>query len=385
MQTPEQVIANAYSLQHNLLARWDRANHERCIPDETVAEMHEAGLFKVLQPKRYGGYEMHPNVFYKVQMALAEACMSTAWIYGVIGVHQWQLALYDDQAQQDVWGQDNTTLISSSYMPKAAVQRVTDGYIVSGEWGFSSGVDHCDWAFLGGITPEDKEFRTFLIPKSDFTIIDNWDTFGIRGSGSKTVSVVNAFVPSYRTHKSSDGAKQTSPGLAVNHAPLYKLPFGQIFVRAVSTAHVGALQGALNCFVDWNKHRIGSNDGSKSSEDPIVRQLVAKTALDIKEMKSTLFQTFDTMMDKVSNNTELELLDRLHWRTQSAGVPDKCAELVTKLFHNGGAHGLYKTSPLGRYFIDINCGRTHVANNIDKISRNYGAVLLGAENTDTFI
>lgn len=383
--TPEQIIQRAHDLKPYLESCWEEANTFRQLPKETIARMQEAGLFKVLQPKRYGGYEMHPNVFYKVQMALAEACMSTAWVYGVVGVHNWQLALYNDDAQQEVWGSDNSTLISSSYMPKAHVQKVQYGYIVNGEWSFSSGVDHCDWAFLGGVTPHDNEFRTFLIPKRNFNIIDDWDTIGIRGSGSKKVVVSDAFVPEYRTHKSSDGARGTSPGLDVNSATLYKLPFGQIFVRAVSTGHIGALQGALNNFIEWNGKRIASNDGSKSSEDPIVRQLAAETALAIDEMTLALFRNFDHMMTKLDAGEELSITDRIHWRTQSASVPNRCAELVTKLFHNCGAHGLYKTGKLGRHFIDINCGRTHVANNVDKISRNYGGVLLGAENTDTFL
>lgn len=383
--SPDELIGRAQELKPVLVSRWEQAYSDRMLPKETIADMQDAGFFKVLQPKRYGGYEMHPNVFYKIQMALAEACMSTAWVYGVVGVHNWQLALYDDQAQKDVWAQNSSTLISSSYMPKAHVQKVQHGFIVNGEWGFSSGVDHCDWAFLGGITPHDKEFRTFLIPKHDFTIVDDWDTFGIRGSGSKKVVVSDAFVPEYRTHKSSDGAKGTSPGLAVNDNVLYKLPFGQIFVRAVSTSHIGALEGALNYFIKWNSSRISSNDGSKSAEDPIVRQLVAETTMAIDEMKTILFRNFSIMMDTLREGEKLELTDRLNWRSQSAAVPQRCTELVTKLFHNSGAHGLYRTSEFGRHYIDINCGRTHVANNIDKISRNYGAVLLGFDNSDTFI
>lgn len=387
MNTPtaEEIIQRAHDLKPYLESQWEEANHLRRLPLETIGRMQSAGLFRVLQPRRHGGYEMHPNVFFKVQMALAEACMSTAWVYGVVGVHNWQLALYDDRAQAEVWRINTDTLISSSYMPRAKVRLAEGGFEISGRWSFSSGVDHCDWAFLGGITPHDGEFRTFLVPRTDFKIVDNWDTHGIRGSGSKDVVIEHAFVPEYRTHKSSDGARGTSPGLAVNPATLYELPFGQIFVRAVSTGHIGALQGALNNFIEWNGNRIASNDGSKSSEDPIVRQLAAETAMAIDEMKLVLFRNFDKMMTSLAAGQELDLKDRIHWRTQSAAVPDRCAELVTKLFHNSGAHGLYRSSKLGRFFIDINCGRTHVANNIDKISRNYGGVLLGADNTDTFL
>ncbi|HQR04393.1 MAG: acyl-CoA dehydrogenase family protein [Proteobacteria bacterium] len=383
--TPEQLVDRARALIPKLIERWEQAATGRKVPEQTVAEMREAGLFRVLQPKRYGGYEMDPQVFYKIQIALAEGCMSTAWIYGVIAVHNWQLALYDDRAQQDVWGKNQNTLISSSYMPKAKVTPVEGGYRVSGRWGFSSGVDHCDWAFLGGVTPEDGEFRTFLIPRGDFKVVDAWDTVGLRGTGSQDVEVNDAFVPTYRTHKSSDGAKGTSPGVVHNTAPLYQLPFGQIFVRAVSTSSIGALQGALNAYLDWNGKRVAVNDASKSAEDPMVQQTAAEAALAIDEMKVALFRNFDSMMSKLRAGQPLDMNDRIHYRTQSASVPERCADLVNRLFYNAGAHGMYRTSRLTRYFLDINCGRTHVANNIYKIERNYGGVLLGLPNTDTFL
>jgi 3-hydroxy-9,10-secoandrosta-1,3,5(10)-triene-9,17-dione monooxygenase len=156
-------------------------------------------VFQDPPAKRWGGYEMDPEAFYAVQMTLAEGCMSSAWVLGVVAVHNWQLALFDAQAQADVWSEDPTTLISSSYMPRAEVTPVEGGYRISGRWGFSSGVDHCDWAFLGGLVPDPEggapDYRTFLVPRSDFEIDHNWDTLGLRGTGSHDVTVKDAFRP----------------------------------------------------------------------------------------------------------------------------------------------------------------------------------------------
>ncbi len=214
----QELVQRARELIPTLEVRWERASAERRVAAETVAQMQAAGLFRVLQPKRWGGYEMDPQVFYRIQMALAEGCMSTAWIYGVIAVHNWQLALYDERAQRDVWGEDSSTLISSSYMPRGRLQRVAGGFRLSGRWGFSSGVDHCQWAFLGALVPGEggsaAEFRTFLVPRCDLKVIDCWDTIGLRGTGSHDIEVEQAFVPDYRTHKASDGAAGTSPGSA---------------------------------------------------------------------------------------------------------------------------------------------------------------------------
>ena len=126
--TPDALAAieRAKALAPKLAARAQQADREGKISDETVQEMAEAGLFRVLQPKRWGGYEMDPRVFYSVQMELAKGCMSTAWIYGVVGVHNWQLPLFPEQAQQDVWANDTSVLSASTYMPTGKAEAVEE-------------------------------------------------------------------------------------------------------------------------------------------------------------------------------------------------------------------------------------------------------------------
>jgi 3-hydroxy-9,10-secoandrosta-1,3,5(10)-triene-9,17-dione monooxygenase len=383
------LVERARAMVPELRERAEQASQDCKVPDETVEAMHEAGFFRVLQPKRYGGFEMDPETFYAVQMTLAEGCMSTAWIYGVIAVHNWQLALFDPQAQEDVWGLESSVLISSSYQPKAEVTPVDGGYRIKGRWGFSSGVDHCDWAFLGGLIPSQTggapEYRTFLVPRTDFRVLPVWDTMGLRGTGSHDVVVEDAFVPAYRTHKAKDGFAVTSPGLKLNTAPLYKLPFGQIFVRAVSSSSIGALQGALDSFREYASGRVSSNDFSRTAADPTAQSVASDTAIAIDEMKLILFRNFQVLGDKVKAGRPLDLEERIRFRVQSAQVSDRCAQLISRLFYSCGAQGIYRDSPLVRTFVDIHTGRTHIANNVDKVARNYGGFLLGGENTDTFL
>src|SRR5690554_3983526 len=180
-------------------------------------------------------------------MTLAEGCMSTAWIYGVMGVHPWQLARYSDQAQQDVWGENQDTLIGSTYMPVAKVTPVEGGYRISGRWGFSSGSEHCQWTLLGGILPPEGNFTeaehgTFLVPASDYRIERNWDVLGLRGTGSHDIVVEDAFVPAHRVQRTNNSSPEATPGLEVNTNTIFKIPFAQVFTRAVSSSVLGALQ-----------------------------------------------------------------------------------------------------------------------------------------------
>jgi hypothetical protein len=148
--SPSELIARARALIPLLAERAAAAEAERALPDATIADMQAAGFFRVLQPKRWGGYEMDMATYFEIQLALAEGDMSVAWVYGVVGVHPWLMGLIDDRAAHDVWGEDDTTLVSSSLMPGGTVTRAPGGFRLSGRWKFSSGCRHCGWAFLGG-------------------------------------------------------------------------------------------------------------------------------------------------------------------------------------------------------------------------------------------
>ena len=152
-----------------LKARAKQCTEGRNVPKETIAEMQEAGFFKIVQPKRWGGYEMNPNVFFDVQKLLAEGCMSTGWMFGVLGCHPFELALFHEEAQKEVWGEDQAMLVSSSYQPVGKVEHAEDGFYLSGRWGFSTGSVHCGWVLLGALVPPKNEgdppdMRTFLLP-----------------------------------------------------------------------------------------------------------------------------------------------------------------------------------------------------------------------------
>jgi 3-hydroxy-9,10-secoandrosta-1,3,5(10)-triene-9,17-dione monooxygenase len=360
------------------------------LPDATIDTMQAAGFFRIMQPNRYGGFEMDPDVFFRVQMILAEGCMSTAWVLGVVAIHNWQLALFDDKAQQDVWGEDDSTLISSSYMPVGKVEHVEGGYKLSGHWGFSSGSKHCDWAFLGAMVPPVKEgeapdYRTFLVPRSDYDIVDNWDVSGLEGTGSNDIVVADAFVPEYRTHRSVHGFECNSPGNALNNHPIYRLPFGQIFVRAVCSSAIGALKGVTNSYITVNKDRVGLNDGNKIATDPDAQMALAMAISTVDECETVMFRNFELMLEAAQEGTTLPMEDRIKMRFDASLVAGKCSDAINHMFIACGAQGIFRDHPLNRAWLDINAGRTHVANNPFKFGRNLGGTLMGQENTDFFL
>ena len=388
--TPEVIVQRAKDMIPYLSEMARETQNQRAIPKEIVAKMHEAGLFRVLQPKRWGGYQMHPNVFFDVQLALAEGCMSTAWIYGVIAVHNWQIALFDLKAQEDVWSDDTSVLIASSYMPVGKVEPVDGGFKFSGRWAFSSGIDHCDWVFLGGVVPPTEsnpnpDYRTFLVPRSDFEVVDTWHVFGLQGTGSKDVVVKDAFVPDYRTHSSLDGFMGTNPGIDSKTVPLYKIPFGQLFPRAVSSSSIGATQGAINAYRAVASKRVGSNTGSKTAEDPHSQMAVSRAQALVDQLKQRLFSIFDDLMEHAEADKAANMNNRIQYRYEAAAVPDACLAEVLEMQKNIGGRGIFLDSALQRFALDILAGRNHVANNPYQFGKNWGGVQLGLESTDTFL
>jgi 3-hydroxy-9,10-secoandrosta-1,3,5(10)-triene-9,17-dione monooxygenase len=389
----QQLRERARELVPVLRERAAQCESERVVPEATIQDFKDAGFFRILQPARWGGYELDPQDFYDVQMTLAEGCMSSAWVLGVVAIHNWQLALFDDRAAQDVWGDDTGVLISSSYMPVGKVEWVGDDLKLSGQWGFSSGCDHCEWVFLGAVVPPKPgteagapDMRTFLLPRSDYEIVDDWHVMGLKGTGSKTIVVKDAIVPEYRTHKGTDGFTCENPGNAVNTAPLFKLPFGQVFVRAVSSSAIGALQGAVDVFVEKTSKRVGKNDGKTAGEDAFAQFALAKATATVDELKLVLHRNFDQLMAGVRGEREVASIeDRVKMRNDSAAVLQKCVEGVDDLFAFAGGTGIYEGNDLLRIFLDIHAGRAHTANNPYKFGKNQGAVQLGIANGDFFI
>ncbi len=198
-EAAEQVLEKINALLPEIEQRAQATEDLRRIPpDETVSSLETAGFFRLMQPEQWGGYQVDPVTFYEAVRRIASACGSTGWVSGIIGIHNWHLALFDQQAQEDVWGKDTNVRISSSYAPMGMGEVVDGGYKVNGSWAWSSGCDTADWVFVGGpVIKNGKpvDFVSFLIPREDYTIKDVWNVVGLRGTGSNTIEVKDVFVP----------------------------------------------------------------------------------------------------------------------------------------------------------------------------------------------
>ncbi|EZP74152.1 Flavin-dependent monooxygenase oxygenase subunit [Sphingomonas paucimobilis] len=388
--TAEALIERARAMIPALRERARACTLAHNVPAETVAEMKAAGFFRVLQPKRYGGYEMHPNVFFEIQKALAEGCMSTGWIYGVLGCHPFELALFHDEAQKEVWGDDPDMLVSSTYQPVGKVEKVEGGFYLSGRWGFSSGSTHCGWVLLGAINFDTNggppDMRTFLLPRPDYQVIEGtWDTFGLQGTGSFDIVVDRVFVPEYRTHKASDGFACKNPGQETNTAPLYRMPWAQLFVRSVSTAAFGGTRAAIQAGIDIMNSRVSSNTGKAAKADPVLHAALARAIAEVNEMELTHRATFNEMIDYAERNEPVPMERRALFAYQSSNVVRRMADLVDDIVKLLGGRAIYMSSPIIQPWLDLHAARAHVANDPGNRSSDVLGTMQGEAPGFTFI
>jgi len=379
----EALLEAARNLGPVLEARLETCDTDRRIPDETIADFHSAGFFKILQSADYGGFEMDPQVFYAVLLEIAKTCMSSAWVLGVIGVHNWQMNLFDDTAAEEVWGEDSTVLISSSYAPVGQVTPADGGFRLSGRWSFSSGCEHCDWVFLRAVVPTEEapwdilNYRTFLLPRPDYQIVDNWDVVGLKGTGSHDIVVDDVFVPEHRTHNmlADDGGRKF-----MHKPPLYRLPFMQVFSRAVSTPSLGALEGALEKYIAVAKTRLAG--AIAMQDDPNAKRLAAEVDAAIAGMKTTLFDNFDQLMEVAHAGEVAGLLDRARFRYNTAVVADQCVALSSRMLKAAGSTGIRNSGALLKQHQDILASQAHIANVAEPFAVNLGGMLFGQESVD---
>ncbi|MEO8539863.1 MAG: acyl-CoA dehydrogenase family protein [bacterium] len=351
------------------------------IPPETVRELDGVGVFRGLQPRQWGGLELDPATYFESVILLASACGSTGWVAGVVGVHPWEVALLSNEAQRDVWGTDPKTRLSSSYAPTGRVVRVEGGYELSGQWRFSSGADLCDWAILGGIPEGDTEadIGAFLVRRADYSIDpESWKVAGLAGTGSKTLNIEKAFVPSHRTHKIADVNHGLIPGWEVNDRPLYHLPWlGGIFTSAIAAPAIGAATGALDAFVEQTRTRQGAYGGPPVAANPAVQVRLAHARAEVDDARLRLRSTWEELYGLACGGAKLIPADlQARARYEGPRAVSKCLHAVLEVFEVSGGSVMQLSNPIQRFLRDLLAMRNHPMGAVEGTAATYSRSML---------
>lgn len=390
MEGAELVTRGVRELLPVLRDRAQETEDRRTLSSEHLKSLASTGFFRLLQPAWCGGLEADPVTFFGCVRDIAAACGSTGWVASVIGVHNWQLALFPEQAQQDVWGADPGTLMSSSYAPTGTIQEVDGGFRVRGRWSFSSGCDHATWVLLGGIVPGEgdapADFRTFLLPAADYTIEDVWHTIGLRGTGSNDIVVSDAFVPAYRSLSFGDTARCLGPGQELNPGPLYRIPYGSIFPYTITTPIIGMATGMYDAHVTHMRERVrAAYAGVRAAEDPYSQVRVARAAADVDAAWLTLTADMNELMVLATAGDKLPMRLRLRARRNQVRGTELAIQAVDRLFENSGGRAIYTSHPIQRFWRDAHAGRVHAINDPERALSMYGCGEFGLSVADAMV
>jgi len=146
------MVARAAALAPRLRESAQRSEQLRCLAKETEHELHESGLFRIVQPKRVGGSELDYIALIDCADAIGQGDASVAWTFANLASHHWMLAMFDSSAQDLVWGKNPGALIASSFIfPAGRARKVDGGYVLRGSWPFSSGVNCSEWNMLASV------------------------------------------------------------------------------------------------------------------------------------------------------------------------------------------------------------------------------------------
>ncbi|MDA3628410.1 3-hydroxy-9,10-secoandrosta-1,3,5(10)-triene-9,17-dione monooxygenase oxygenase subunit [Saccharopolyspora oryzae] len=390
MKDSRAVVERVRGLLPDLRERAQRAEELRRIPDETIADLQEIGFFSLLQPERYGGCEADPLEFYTAVKLLGSACGSTGWVASILGVHPWHLALFPQEAQDDVWGADPNTRISSSYAPMGKAKVVDGGYLLNGRWSFSSGCDHASWVFVGGPVEDGDgkpvDFCTYLLPRGDYRIEDVWDTVGLRGTGSNDVVVENAFIPQHRALSFIAMSQNKCPGHEVNTSALYRMPWGTVHPSTITAPIIGMAQGAYDAHVDHQVKRVrAAFAGEKVKEDPFAKVRIAEAASEIDAAWLQLTHNLSEEYELAKAGEEIPFSLRLRARRDQVRGTARAISAVDRLFENSGGRALWSGTPIQRFWRDAHAGRVHAANDLERAYLMFGTGEFGQPVKDTMV
>jgi 3-hydroxy-9,10-secoandrosta-1,3,5(10)-triene-9,17-dione monooxygenase len=380
----DEALARARALVPALRERAARAEAARTLLPETEADLHRSGLFRITQPKRWGGMELDFVSMLDIPAELARGCASTSWIVGNISIHHWMLALYDPRAQEEIWGADPDVQIASGIAyQQGRARKIDGGFVVSGHWNFSSGVDRSDWNMLA-VTVRDGDrvvdHRMCLVPKSDFEVIDDWHVLGMRGTCSKSVRAQEVFVPEHRalcTYTIRGGAG--FPGARANPNPLYQVPLATLSSHPIVAAALGNAQAALELTCDAVKGRATSYTGASMRDFQAVQLRVGAAGARIEAAQVLARNDCLKVQDWTARGYIPTVEEKLAIKRNAAYEVGLCTEAVDTLHALAGANGIYDSYPIQRIFRDQHALAGHFGFSFDVHGSNWGLVALGGD------
>jgi 3-hydroxy-9,10-secoandrosta-1,3,5(10)-triene-9,17-dione monooxygenase len=375
------IWEKAEALLPILRERAAKCEELRRMPEETLRDLHDSGLLRFQQPRRVGGSELEFVAIVQFGALLARACASTAWNFINFAAHHHMLGMFPPKAQDEIWGASRDALIASSFVfPAGKARKVEDGYLISGRWPFSSGVDPSEWNMLAGFAWLDDnappEQRIFLVHKSQYKVHDSWFAAGLRGTGSNDVEVKEQFIPEHRTLSVADLKGGPTPGSAVNPGPLFQIPVFALFPFMLSGVALGVAEGLIDDFSS-KSNKTGRMTGARIAEIQSTQIRLGEASALARASRLVPEANCRESHELASRGEVPNLRTKARYRLEGAYAVEWAVRAADVMFGLAGAAGLYESGHAARAFRDAHAVKQHFSFNTDIAGTTYGRVALG--------
>jgi alkylation response protein AidB-like acyl-CoA dehydrogenase len=384
------LIEKARALAPRLRSRAAEAERVRMVSAATIADIRDAGLFRLLQPNLYGGFGREFADYILVAEELGAGCPSSSWILANVVLKSWMVPMFPAAAQNDVWGDDRNTLVSSILRPTGRSVPVEGGDRLTGSWAYVSGVDHTQWTIIGsirqpGVKGGPPQPVVHLVPADDYELEDDWHVVGLAATGSKSIRIEDAFVPEHRTITIAQAQSGDPPGAAAHSGhPIYRVPLMSAFGFFVCAPVMGMARGVVELFLERARSRAtlgaaAGGGGATLVDLPTIQLRVAEAEMRVEAARAVTLDAAMATIAEACSEGGVSTDRRIANRRAQAYSARISVEAIDGLFEALGAGGLFQSEEIQRYWRDAHAAAAHFGQNWDAIRVMCGQYAVGLE------
>jgi alkylation response protein AidB-like acyl-CoA dehydrogenase len=361
-----------------LAARAREAEHLRRLPDETVTELAASGFTELLVPARFGGKQADFPAILDPVRRMAHGCTSSAWTIGFYALHNWMVALFGEQAQEEAFA-TRPFLAPAPLAPTGRGVPTDGGIRLSGRWSWATGVMDGNWLIVGALCgPDDGIYPALaLLPAEDFTVVDVWHTDGMRATGSNDVVVTDAFVPEHRLVRVADIYGGTAPGAGLHDSATYRWPMVPALALLAAMPALGSAERVTELYGERLTGRVLAYEGVMQRDKPIAQARLAEARVRLRALHGLLADTVDEVAGIVAAGDSVPRPVRGEARLAAAHIVAESRAVIASLFEASGASVHFLDSPLQRFKRDVDVLAGHVVFDYDTSRELAGALALG--------
>jgi alkylation response protein AidB-like acyl-CoA dehydrogenase len=380
IESRAEALRRARALVPIFLARARNADKDRRVSEDNIEALVTAGLIRIMAPKCFGGSQLGLTALVETVAEIASGCGSTGWIYGVLAGHNWMLSLFPIEAQREVFADCNSLVASIVRLGGDRPKRVAGGYQIQGAGGrFCSGIDYANWIILGVSVQSDDaapEARYLLVPRAEVEIVDDWFTAGLRGTGSRSLRIRDAFVPEHRSVSIAEMALGLAPGALYHDSPVFRAPFPQVLPFPLAGVPIGIARSALTVFVASHKAKLAGLPDEQIAEQSASFVRIGNAHAEV-DSAAALVMSDSLEIDGTVDGSQTSALDRTRYVRDVAYAANQCRTAVNSLYEAGGGSAIYDSHELQRIWRDLNAAAAHNSFMRDRAGTMFGRAVLG--------